>query len=177
VGRDAAQAALERLRGAESVLGQFRDALVTAQEAVALSPARWRARTPLAQYRDCAVHVDRAFRNGRVLVRRAVALLRDGEPVPVALPAALGSLALAVDALAGDLAGGREPVPTRELCVRAVAEAGDAYRTGLGFSGTVVVAQVRSMAIDLIRATGVEDRLAERVVRRAVGKLPGPAPR
>jgi uncharacterized membrane protein YgaE (UPF0421/DUF939 family) len=169
--RDAAQEVLERLRRSETVLGQFRDALVTAQEAVTLAPARWRARTPLAQYRDSAVHVDRAVRNGRVLIRRAVALLRDGEPVPGALPAALGTLAEAVEALSRDLAGGREPVPARELCVWAVAQAGDAYRSGLGFSGTVVVAQVRSMATDLLRASGIEDRLAERAVRRAVGKL------
>ncbi|MEN3307240.1 MAG: hypothetical protein V7603_3442 [Micromonosporaceae bacterium] len=175
--RDAAQAALDRLRQAEAALGQFRDTLVTAREAATLSPARWRARAPLAQYLDSAVHVDRALRNSRVLARRTVALLRDEEPVPDALPAALRTLADAVGALHQELSDGREPNRTRELGLAAVAQAGDAYRAGLGFSGTVVVAQVRSMATDLLRATGVDDRLAERAVRRAAGKLPATPPR
>jgi uncharacterized membrane protein YgaE (UPF0421/DUF939 family) len=174
---ETAQAVLERLRTAESTLGAFRDTLVTAREAATLSPARWRARAPLAQYLDSAVHVDRAMRNCRVLARRTVSLLRDEEPVPQALPAALRTLAGAVAALQQELAGGDEPTTTRERCLAAVLQAGDAYRAGLGFSGTVVVAQVRSMATDLLRGTGLDDRVAERAVRRAAGKLPGPTPR
>lgn len=180
--RDGAQAVLDGLRKADAALSHFRETLITAREAATLSPARWRSRGPLAQYLDSAVHVDRAMRNSRVLARRSVAVLRDAERVPAVLPDALRTLADAVDALQGELANANEPVRTRRLCLAAVALAGDAYRAGLGFSGTVVVAQIRSMATDLLRGTGIDDRDAARAVRRAAGKLPqergsGPVPR
>jgi uncharacterized membrane protein YgaE (UPF0421/DUF939 family) len=94
---DGARAGLDRLRRGEAALTNFKDSLVTAQEAATVAPARWRARAPLAQ-----------------------------------------------------------------------------YRAGLGFSGTVVVAQVRSIAADQLRGSGVDDRIAERSVRRAAGRLPQP---
>jgi hypothetical protein len=43
------------------------------------------------------------------------------------------------------------------------------YDAGVGFSGGVVVAQVRTTVTDLLRATGVESSEAVRMVRRAVG--------
>ncbi|HET6212813.1 MAG TPA: hypothetical protein VFE14_08080, partial [Micromonosporaceae bacterium] len=59
-----------------------------------------------------------------------------------------------------------------DLAVRAVREAGDAYRVGVGFSGSVVVAQVRSIASDLLRAAGLDHDEAARLVRRAGGRVP-----
>ena len=52
-----------------------------------------------------------------------------------------------------------------------VGQAADAYRASLGFSGDVVVAQERSIATDLLRATGLDDSMSIRAVRRAVGRL------
>jgi hypothetical protein len=62
-------------------------------------------------------------------------------------------------------------VKTRRQALTAVAGAADAYREGLGFSGTVVVAQVRSIASDLLRASGLDETTATKAVRRAVGRL------
>jgi len=132
---------------------------------------RWRSRAPLAQYVDSAVHVDRAIRNARVLARRSVALLESAEVVSPALLAALRTLADAVGALRQDLANGTEPIRAREVALAAVAQAADAYREGLGFSGDVVIAQVRSIASDLLRATGLDEASSTRAVRRAVGRL------
>jgi len=50
-----------------------------------------------------------------------------------------------------------------------VTEAAKAYAEGVGFSGGVVVAQVRTTATDLLRATGVDFAEAPRLVRRAAG--------
>jgi hypothetical protein len=44
------------------------------------------------------------------------------------------------------------------------------YDDGVGFSGGVVVAQVRTTVSDLLRATGVESSEAVRMVRQAVGR-------
>src|SRR6266545_3644063 len=61
--------------------------------AAALAPVFWRSRGPLTQYLDAAEHIEHAARNGRVLARRTVALLRDGEPAPPGLVEALQILA------------------------------------------------------------------------------------
>jgi uncharacterized membrane protein YgaE (UPF0421/DUF939 family) len=170
---DAARArqVLERVRGSETLLARFRDALAAAAETASVAPVRWRSRAPLAQYVESSVHVDRAIRNARVLVRRSVAALDDAEPVPESLLTALRTLAGAVRALRRELAAGAEPRRTREAVLAAVGHAADAYREGLGFSGDVVVAQVRSIATDLLRATGLDERAAIRAVRHAVGRL------
>jgi uncharacterized membrane protein YgaE (UPF0421/DUF939 family) len=170
--RDEAQAALERLRKGEARVASFREALAGAKETATLAPAFWRSRGPLAMYLDAAVHVDHALRNGRVLARRTVALIRDGEAAPAGLVAALRELADAVEALRDDLAAGTEPIRVRDLALRAVGTAAGVYRAGLGFSGDVVVAQIRTMATDLLLASGMPRPVVERAIRRAVGRIP-----
>jgi uncharacterized membrane protein YgaE (UPF0421/DUF939 family) len=166
-----ARTALERMRSTDPDLARFRDALNAATETASLAPVRWRTRAPLAQYADGITHIDRAIRNGRVLARRALAALADNEPVSDELITSLRTLAAAVRTLRKELADGVEPKRTREQALAAVGEAADAYRSGLGFSGDVVVAQVRSIATDLLRATGMDDQTSVRAVRRSVGRL------
>jgi len=167
-----AQAALDALRRSEASVGGFRDALSDARETATLAPVRWRARVPLAQYVDAEPHLDHALRNARVLARRTVAAVRDEELPPAELLDALRGTAEAVAALGRELAAGTEPVRTRELTLAAVASAGGAYRRGLGFSGDVVVAQVRTIGTDLLLATGLPSRTVTTLVRRAVGRVP-----
>jgi hypothetical protein len=116
--------------------------------------------------------VDHALRNARVLARRTVAAVRDGEKPPAELIAALQSEAEAISALGRELAGGAEPVRSRELALAAVALAGAAYRRGLGFSSDVVVAQVRTIGTDLLLSTGLPDQTVAKLIRRAVGRVP-----
>ena len=167
-----AEEALDALRRSESSVAAFRDALADARETATLAPVRWRARAPLAQYVDAEPHLDHAVRNARVLARRTVAAVRDGEEPPDELIAALQGEAEAVTALGRELAAGTEPVRTRELALAAVALAGAAYRRGLGFSSDVVVAQVRTIGTDLLLATGLPDQTVSKLVRRAVGRVP-----
>lgn len=160
---------LERLRGAEGMFNSFQDAVRAARENVAFAPARWRNRTALAEYVDGADHVTWALRNVRVLIRRAHTAVRDDEKIPDCLPAALALLGDAVDLLRQEWAKGVEPVATRERALAAAAEAGKAYDNGVGFSGGVVVAQIRTAATDLLRATGINHAEAPRMVRNAIG--------
>ncbi|HZE00021.1 MAG TPA: FUSC family protein [Micromonosporaceae bacterium] len=168
-----ARAALDRMRSSEAELGRFRDALNLAAETASIAPTRWRSRAPLSQYLDSAVHIDRALRNARVLARRTTGVLDDSEPFTDDLPVALRTLADAVRMLHEELAHGTDPRRARQLALAAVGQAAAAYRAGLGFSGDVVVAQVRSIATDLVRATGMDDATSIRMVRRAVGRLAG----
>jgi uncharacterized membrane protein YgaE (UPF0421/DUF939 family) len=166
---DRAETVLADLRAAEATFADFTAAVTAARENSAVAPARWRSRSMLAAYGDSADHLVYALRNVRVLVRRVITALGDGEPVPSVLPPALGLLGDAVDLLKKELADGVEPVATRERALRAAGESGQAYDDGVGFSGGVVVAQVRTTVSDLLRATGVEHAEAPRLVRRAIG--------
>jgi uncharacterized membrane protein YgaE (UPF0421/DUF939 family) len=166
------RAALADLRTAEGKMTAFRDALADARETATLAPVRWRARVPLAQYVDAAPHLDHALRNARVLTRRSTTVVRDQEEVSDELVGAIRGMAEAVGTLRRELAGGAEPVRTREQAAAAVRLAGEAYRKGLGFSGDVVVAQVRTIGTDLLLATGLPQSTVDKAIRRAVGRVP-----
>jgi len=166
---DEVQAALDRLRAAEGAFAAFSAAVTAARENVAFAPARWRARGALGQYVDGAAQLTYALRNVRVMTRRVLTAMGDGETVPPVLPDAVGLLGDAVELLKQEWAKGAEPIATRDRALRAAAEAGRGYDEGVGFSGGVVVAQVRTTVTDLLRATGVEYAEAPRLVRAAVG--------
>lgn len=166
---EAVDGALERLRAAETSFAAFSDAVKAARENVAFAPARWRSRGALAQYVDGADQVTYALRNVRVLSRRVSTALGDQEKIPGVLATGVDLLGDAVDLLRQEWAKATEPIASRQRALSAVAEAAKAYDEGVGFSGGVVVAQVRSIATDLLRASGVEFADAPRLVRRAAG--------
>ncbi|MCU7727193.1 FUSC family protein [Actinoplanes sp. KI2] len=167
--RDEIEATLARLRAAETSFAAFAAAVTAARENVAFAPARWHTRTALAQYVDGATQATYALRNVRVLLRRVSTGLADQERMPEVLATAIGLLGDAVDLLRQEWAKAAEPIAARERALSAVTEAAKAYDDGLGFSGGVVVAQVRSAATDLLRASGVDFAEAPRLVRRAAG--------
>ena len=166
---DRVQAALAAMRGAEATFAAFSAAVAAARENVAFAPARWHTRGALGQYVDGAEQLTYALRNVRVLARRVLTAMGDGEKIPAVLPDAVKLLGDAVDLLKQEWAKGAEPLAARERALRAVAEAAQGYEQGVGFSGGVVVAQVRSTVTDLLRATGVEYAEAPRLVRKAAG--------
>ncbi|WP_067509008.1 aromatic acid exporter family protein [Actinoplanes sp. TFC3] len=166
---DSVRTALERLREGEANFAAFAQAASAASENIAFAPARWRSRGALSQYVEGAPHLTYALRNVRVLARRVITALDDKETLPACLPASIELLGDAIDLLREEWARGVEPEATRERALRAAAESGRAYQEGVGFSGGVVVAQVRTTVSDLLRATGIEYAEAPRLVRRAVG--------
>ncbi|GAA1268907.1 FUSC family protein [Saccharothrix xinjiangensis] len=154
--RDASQAAgvLARLRDSQEAVDEFRSALKTGGEIAAIAPIRWRSRHDLGRYETAAVPLDYALRNTRVLARRALAALRDGERAPEVLPGVLREYAAAVDLLRTELGRGEEPKRARTAVCEA-ARATTRQLGGEGFSTRVVLAQVRSVAVDLLQATGL----------------------
>lgn len=171
----AAQRAMLRLRENKEELAAFGEAIEGAKETITLSPARWRRRSELVHYAEAAGPVDRAMRNSGTLIRRAVTMIEDKEPLPGPLPDAVGHLAESVRLLRHEFAAGEEPDEARERALRAVSAAGRAYAEGVGFSGSVVVAQVRTTASDLLVATGIEQGESNRLVREAFGDHGRPA--
>ncbi|WLS45269.1 FUSC family protein [Micromonospora profundi] len=167
-----ARTALAALRQNKGELSALVEATQGAREASTLSPVHWHERRgPVGRYARAAEPIDRAMRNTGTLIRRAVSLIEDGEPVPASMPQAVTELADAVRLLKQQFAAGHEPDRARVRALQAVCRAGDAYREGVGFSGAVVVAQVRTTVSDLLVATGLTQEAANRLVRRAFGEL------
>ena len=174
---DAARARVARdeLRQNKDELKALTEAAQGAREASTLSPLHWHERHgPVGRYAQAAEPIDRAMRNSGTLIRRTATMIEDGETVPEAMPRAVSALAEAVRMLQRQFAAGDQPDRARERALRAVCEAGRAYREGVGFSGAVVVAQVRTTVSDLLVATGLTQVDANRLVRHAFGELKPP---
>ncbi|WP_330463745.1 FUSC family protein [Micromonospora zamorensis] len=172
--RDAARARTARseLRQNKGPLKAFVEATQGAREASTLSPVHWHQRRgPVGRYAQAAEPIDRAMRNSGTLIRRSVTLIEDREPVPEPLPRAVADLAEAVRLLKREFAAGDEPDRACKQALLAVETAGHAYREGVGFSGAVVVAQVRTTVSDLLVAIGLSQEDANRLVRRSFGGL------
>lgn len=164
-----AQRALDELRQNRDELDALSEAIEGAKEATTLSPARWHRRSALAHYVEAAEPIDRAMRNSGTLIRRSITLIEDEEPIPDAMPSAVCDLAESVRRLRLEFSTEAEPHGSREQALRAVSEAGRAYAEGVGFSGSVVVAQIRTAASDLLKASGLEQGEANRLVKHAFG--------
>lgn len=159
-----AEQALDRSQGIGAELGKFWDVFGGAKE-TALSPTRWPWRRAVRHYQVSAPDVDQAVWNTRVLARRVVVLIEDGEPVPENLPTAIDALGAAVHALQEEVVAEPGTDEARRQALRAVAEATQAEIAGTRLSGTVIVGQVRSAASDVLQATGLDRAEALRRIR------------
>lgn len=153
--RDKAAAVLSRARDTQRIVDDFRTALQAGKEIVTIAPFRWHRRPELERYLTLMTPVDHALRNTRVLIRRVVAALRDGEVIPDALYQALDKLADAVELLCTELGAGKEPVESRRrMQIVAMLASAELIGDG-GFSAGVVLAQLRSIVVDMLQATGM----------------------
>ncbi len=153
--RQAASRNLAQARETQEAVDSMHTALEGANEVAKIAPVRWRKRGHLADYLDAAEPLDHLCRNIRVLCRHAIGLLRRGEPVPPVLPQALRALAGALRLLRMDLDSGAEHDESRTSAVAAAEMATEALDQTGGFGGQIVIAQVRSLAVDVLHATGI----------------------
>ena len=154
----AALRALERARSSQPLIDAVRGAVRGGREVTVVSPLQRRRRGVLARYDELAERADYAMRNARLLARRAHAALADGEPPIAELPDVLGELAAAVGRLTAELTREGDPTRARQPVVDVVRHAkvmADDAAALLGPSEQVLVAQVRSIALDLLQATGL----------------------
>jgi uncharacterized membrane protein YgaE (UPF0421/DUF939 family) len=164
-----ADEALTQLQNAEVAVSQFRETLPESRETAQVAPLRWRARGALGRYVDAADYLGRALSNARVLARRSVTLISDEEPVPEQLPRSVYALSEATKEVLKALVTANSGNRVAELSMQAVGEAADAYKSGLSFSGSAVVAQVRAIATDLLGTADLPHAQANELVRRAGG--------
>jgi uncharacterized membrane protein YgaE (UPF0421/DUF939 family) len=174
--RDAVQAALDRGRGIDELARDLDDALAAGRETARLAPPRRRALGTVDVYADAAAQIDLAVRNVRVLARGARRAIDLDENVPPEIADALRSLAEAVRALGSALDDPSRAGAVREPAVRAAVEATLVLERTGNLSVSVIVGQVRSTAVDLLRGSGMSYDAAADAVRGAVREAEGLEP-
>ncbi len=107
-------------------------------------------------------------RNPRVLVRRVLAAVRYGETVPAAYLDLVDDLAEGAAEVADALTARIETSEVRPA-LEAVARASSTARHSAVRSAVVVPARVRSMVVDLLELTGLDED-------QALARMPRPAP-
>jgi uncharacterized membrane protein YgaE (UPF0421/DUF939 family) len=164
-----AEAALIRARNVEQHLARWHSALRAASETARVAPIRWRSRGVLAPHIGAETHIDRAVGNVQVLARRSLAALATDEPIPDLLIAAIRDLASAVRGVGEELERGESVAAAFEAAQSAAARA-TLVLDETALSGSTIVAQVRSTAVDLLRGLGFGRAKAQRAVRQAAAR-------
>ena len=141
------------------------------RETARYAPARRSARGAVDFYAEAAAQIDLAIRNVRVLARGAVRGARLGENLPPAVATAIRDLAEAVSALREALDDPDRSDAVRAPALRAAARATRVLEETGNLSVTVVVGQVRSTAVDLLRGSGLTYEQAAGLVREAAREV------
>ncbi|MDQ3795285.1 MAG: FUSC family protein [Actinomycetota bacterium] len=162
-----AQSALSEARRIDTRVAQLREELDGGYQVARLSPARRRHLEYLAHYAVAADQLDLAVRDTRVLTRAAVTMVREKGAAPGELAEAILGLALAVEALVGYLEKPHHPVDARQFALGAAGEATSVLKVRNDLETSVLVGQIRSTAIDLLQAAGMDPYEALEALRAA----------
>ena len=160
--------ALKKSRRMDARVGGFREALDAGYGAVRLSPPRRRALGHLGFYARAADQLDLAVRDSRGLARAAVAMVRAGGGSLEPLAESVLKLAQAVDALGVYLDSPDHPLDTREYALKAAGDATVVLHARNDLETNMLVGQIRSTALDLLQASGMDYTTALQEIDHAV---------
>jgi uncharacterized membrane protein YgaE (UPF0421/DUF939 family) len=169
--QDAAERALLRARDLDELEAHLLEAVAVGRETARFAPARRRDRSHVDFYADAAGQIDLAIRNVRVLARGAVRGARLGDNLPQPVATAIRDLAEAVSSLREALIDPERADAVRAPALRAAARATLVLQETGNLSVTVVVGQVRSTAVDLLRGSGLTYEEAADRVREAAAEV------
>ena len=167
-----AERALDRSRTLDEQVWELKEALDAGYGTVRISPPRRRDLGCLSYYSTAADQLDLAVRNTRVLARAAVSMVREEKPAPEQLVDTISGLARAVEALGDYLEEPDHPLHTRHLALRAAEEATIVLEEQHDLETSVLVGQVRSTAVDLLGASGMDTHASLEALREAATHTP-----
>ena len=153
--REWAEGILERVRNLDERVRSFNEALSAGHETVRLSPTGRRSLKHLELYSGASIRIELSVINTRVLARGVANVLRRGEVIPPTLPGAVRDLSRAVRALGDYLEESTGPEAARRCALAAARSATETLKERHDLGASVLVGQVRSMAVDLLRSTGM----------------------
>ena len=155
---DRIRAALQDARDTQPAIDTIEEQLAGARELVKLSPFYRRRRPEEVTLAAMLNPMDNGIRNIRVLARRAIVAVDDQVDVPPALGSLLASLSGAVELLAQRVAADPDAPTDAEVHRELRAVASRAKRELLfdpGLTETVMLAQIRSVLVDMMQVAGL----------------------
>lgn len=167
---DRAERALLKSREIDDRVRSFHAALEIGHETARLSPTRRRALKHIQLYTAAGHRIELAVINVRVLARGAANATRRGDSVPPRLPEAVLNLAAGVRALSLYLEESEVPEEARHYALKAAEVATFLLRDRYDLATSVLVGQIRSAAVDLLRSTGMDQASALAALEEAAGR-------
>ena len=166
--RDAAEAdrAVEEVARLRPYHDDLEDSLAAASDSARMSLGRREALEELAKLSELARHLRLAIADARSLARGVGRAIAIEDATPAEVGAAISGLAEATRGLHSVLEG-EDPGALREEAVRATATANAVLAQTGNLSALHIVGQLRLLAVDLLRASGVERDRAQEAVRGA----------
>lgn len=152
---DRALETLASARSTDPLIHELQAAADEGMSVVASSPFRRRHRGHVRRMAELVEPIDRAMRNTRVLVRRVAVANYRGRPLPGAYALLCADLADATDEMAAALERNEMPSEVRESLVRIGHRTAEVERVP-DLSAEVVLAQIRSIVVDLLQVAGLD---------------------
>lgn len=151
---DPALELLADARATDRMISELNEAASEGMSVVTSSPFRRRHKEPVRQMAELVEPLDRALRSTRVLVRQVGVAAYRRRPLPSAYADLAADLALAVEGVAVELAANRMATDARAELLAVGQATGLVERTS-ELTGDAVLAQIRSIVVDLLMVTGM----------------------
>src|ERR671915_934012 len=162
-----AEHALDKARELDARVSGLKEALAAGYGIAWRSPPRRRRDLGyLAHYASVADQLDLAVRNTRALAQAAVGMLQDDRHAPEVLSEALLDLARAVETL-GVYLQRSDHLDTRHFALQAAESATSVLKERNDLETSMLVGQIRSTAMDLLRASGMDYSESRQALRDA----------
>jgi uncharacterized membrane protein YgaE (UPF0421/DUF939 family) len=163
---ESADAALLAVARVDDAHERLLETLEAAGEAARLSPQRRGTLGGVDRFAVAAGELGRAIENVRALARGSVRAAALDDAIPSEAVRAVQELARCTEELKRYLDGG-DAEPAREAAARAATLANAVLDATANLSAVHIVGQIRLIAVDLLRATGLERARAQDAVRTA----------
>lgn len=165
------QDAYLKAREIDGQVSGFKEAVAAGRETARLAPSRRRTLGHLDLYASAADQIDLVVRDVRALTRAALSVVREDEPTPSALSAAVRDLALATETLDAYLRTSGDPEDTRNFALQAAAGATSLLRehqdSKENLAVNAFVDQIHSSAVDILGGTGMTREAALKSLNEA----------
>jgi uncharacterized membrane protein YgaE (UPF0421/DUF939 family) len=161
-----ADAAIEAVSELRHQHDELEDSIAAAADAARLSLGRREALTEIGKLSELARHTRLAVADARSLARGVSRAIATSDSTPAEVHDAIAALAESTRALHRLLEEGN-PRPSREAAVRAAELANTVLEETGNMSALHIVGQIRLLAVDLLRASGLERAKAQEAVRTA----------
>ncbi len=162
-------AALEKARGTQGAINTMRQDMSGGREISTLSPLYWGSRLRLQRISATADPIDNGVRNFRIIARRALGITQRGEEVCPELIEIIGDLGDAFEILRemmlADPGHSTDPADAARVLRTIARKARAELVAERGMSETALLAEIRSLLVDLLMVAGLRRSSAVATLR------------